>query len=600
MDIDFFYFKMNNFLSSFVLWLLFAHTAFSQEKVQTSIDSLIVELSNTKYDKHRVDVFNKLSEKWFIEDYDTSLRYSDSALILAKQLKYNLGEATAYYNIGSVNFFQGDYPTALKNSYSALTIGEKVDAKQLVGNIYNTIGKVHWRQKNYGLAIEYYNKSINILKAIDDQEDVAKVYNNVAIVYAAQENYDKAIELYTQAFDIMKSLGKVRSQYIIYVNIGDLYKRKGDYKKAMEIYPVSLKVFETIGYKKVIIIACTGLGQTRIKQGYLSEGRKWLLKALDYNKQLGAKEYIKDAYYELAKVDSIDGDFAASMANYKMYILYRDSVINEQNTRLSIRTEMQYTFDKKQAAEKAEQEKKDIRQRSFRNSAYGAMGTMLFFSLLLLWQQNKVRKEKTRSDRLLRNILPVEVAEELKAKGSVEARYFDDVSILFTDFVNFTQRAEMLNPKNLIHELNEYFTVFDEIIERNGLERIKTIGDAYLAVCGLPISNPQHAQNTVKAALEIRNYINEKLSVELPLEIRIGINSGSVIAGIVGLKKFAFDIWGDTVNTAARFEHYSEPGKVNISNSTFELVKNDFQCTYRGKIETKGKGKLDMYFVESL
>lgn len=206
--------------------------------------------------------------------------------------------------------------------------------------------------------------------------------------------------------------------------------------------------------------------------------------------------------------------------------------------------------------------------------------------------------EKNRSDELLLNILPLEVAEELKEKGKAAAHRFDNVSILFTDFVNFTGTAEKLTPEQLVTELHECFTAFDHITERNGMEKIKTVGDAYLAVCGLPQAITDHARRTVQSAKEIQTFMEERSRNEKTFGIRIGVHSGSVVAGIVGVKKFAYDIWGDAVNTAARMEQNSEVGKVNISEKTFEIVKNDFICAFRGEIEAKNKGKMKMYFVE--
>ncbi|MBW3523899.1 adenylate/guanylate cyclase domain-containing protein [Chryseobacterium sp. NKUCC03_KSP] len=212
----------------------------------------------------------------------------------------------------------------------------------------------------------------------------------------------------------------------------------------------------------------------------------------------------------------------------------------------------------------------------------------------------ELQKEKQKTENLLLNILPHEVAEELKENGSSEAKYYDEVSVLFTDFVNFTQSSEKMGAEKMLVELNECFTAFDMIMEKHGLEKIKTIGDAYLAVCGLPIKNEDHALQTVLVALDIIDFIEERKKTNPDvLDIRIGINSGSLIAGIVGVKKFAYDIWGDTVNTAARMEQNSEKGRINISESTYQLVKNDFNFEFRGKIETKGKGAMEMYFVNS-
>lgn len=207
--------------------------------------------------------------------------------------------------------------------------------------------------------------------------------------------------------------------------------------------------------------------------------------------------------------------------------------------------------------------------------------------------------EKKKSDDLLANILPKEVAEELKERGKTKARQFENVSILFTDFVNFTGISESLSPEALVAELDECFKAFDLIIEKNGLEKIKTIGDAYLAVAGLPVEDTQHAVKTTKAATEILQYmLGRQLAGRYVItDVRIGIHSGPVIAGIVGNKKFVYDIWGDSVNLASRMESASAPGKINISGRTYELLKGNFHCEYRGKIQAKNKGEVDMYWV---
>ena len=223
---------------------------------------------------------------------------------------------------------------------------------------------------------------------------------------------------------------------------------------------------------------------------------------------------------------------------------------------------------------------------------------MCHIFIVLFRQRNKIRKEKIRSEELLLNILPAEITDELKERGETTAKHFDEVTVLFTDFVEFTKISEQLSPQVLVQELHECFSAFDAIMERNGLEKIKTVGDAYIAVCGLPVANKHHAEKCVQAAIEIRKFMEERKKNEKVFEIRIGVHSGPVVAGIVGIKKFAYDIWGDTVNTAARMEQNSEAGRINISESTYQLIKEKFTCAYRGEIEAKNKGKLKMYFVE--
>jgi class 3 adenylate cyclase/ligand-binding sensor domain-containing protein len=221
----------------------------------------------------------------------------------------------------------------------------------------------------------------------------------------------------------------------------------------------------------------------------------------------------------------------------------------------------------------------------------------------LVEEKAEVERQKEKSDELLLNILPSEVAEELKEKGYTTAKSFDEVTVLFSDIKGFTNVAEKMTAQELVKEIDTYFSAFDNIILKYGLEKIKTIGDAYIAAGGLPEKNSATAQNVVEAAIAMQQTAEklkqERISLNKPyFELRIGIHTGPVVAGVVGIKKFQYDIWGDTVNLAARMEQSGVPGKINISQQTHELVKEQFNCVHRGKIEAKNKGDIDMYFVE--
>ena len=207
--------------------------------------------------------------------------------------------------------------------------------------------------------------------------------------------------------------------------------------------------------------------------------------------------------------------------------------------------------------------------------------------------------QRKKTEQLLANILPEKVIQELKETGGSKPDLFENVSVLFSDFVDFTDISSGITPELLISELSDIFTKFDEIIEANNCERIKTIGDAYLAVSGMPNEDPYHAKNIVKAAKEMVDYLKERNATsELIWKTRIGIHSGPIVAGIVGTKKYLYDIFGDSVNTASRVETASEPMKISISQSTYELVSDSFTLTPRGPIELKGKGELNLYFVD--
>ncbi len=250
-----------------------------------------------------------------------------------------------------------------------------------------------------------------------------------------------------------------------------------------------------------------------------------------------------------------------------------------------------------------EQEKKRLlegRQEELEREVMIRTHQVITQKLELEKQHLELKAEKKKADDLLLNILPSEVAEELKNDGESAAKFYDYVSVLFTDFIDFTIAGERMMPQELVDELHHCFKTFDEISTRYNIEKIKTIGDAYMAVAGLPVPDKEHAVNIVRAAFEIMDFMAERKAKmgSGTFDIRIGIHSGCVVAGIVGVKKFAYDIWGDTVNTAARMEQHSEKGKINVSSVTYELIKGQFACTYRGKIIAKNKGPLKMYFVD--
>jgi class 3 adenylate cyclase len=308
-----------------------------------------------------------------------------------------------------------------------------------------------------------------------------------------------------------------------------------------------------------------------------------------------------------------------ALALYKEYIGVRDSVydVEKYNELTSRRLDYEYgkredsiTFQQQLADVKLVEEKK-ARSREQVFYIAGIILVIVFAGFMFnRWRVTQRQKviieiEKQRSEDLLLNILPAETAQELKEKGSSDARLIDQVTVLFTDFKGFTQLAEQLSPQELVGEINECFSEFDLIMEKFGVEKIKTIGDAYMAAGGLPTPNKTNAVDVVGAAIQLnkfmRTWAEEKQQQGKPyFEIRIGIHTGPIVAGIVGIKKFQYDIWGDTVNIASRMESSGEAGRINISETTYELVKEKFSCTSRGKIQAKNKGEMEMYFVNEL
>jgi adenylate cyclase len=221
------------------------------------------------------------------------------------------------------------------------------------------------------------------------------------------------------------------------------------------------------------------------------------------------------------------------------------------------------------------------------------VGSINIVAPLIVYFMGRLRHEHERAEGLLLNVLPRVVAAELKEKGSTTAQRFDEVSVLFADIVGFTPLSATMEPEDLVERLNTVFTYFDSLAERYGVEKIRTIGDTYMVASGIPVPRQDHARALAGMALDMLAY-----AAQGSLSFRIGINSGPAVAGVIGTRKFQYDIWGDTVNTASRMESHSEPGRIQISDATNHLISDDFATTYRGPIEVKGKGTLTTWWLD--
>ena len=244
-------------------------------------------------------------------------------------------------------------------------------------------------------------------------------------------------------------------------------------------------------------------------------------------------------------------------------------------------------------------------QDRYLDASFNYAFVQLFTGFLIFILSRNLDLERKKSDKLLLSILPEKIAIELKRNDIVVPVKYETVSVLFTDMAGFTKIAEKMNPEELVSELDHIFSVFDSIVKKHNVEKIKTIGDAYMAAGGIPVANKTNAVDTVLCALEFKEYMQflrakKELEGKPFFELRIGIHTGSVVAGVIGHEKIAYDIWGDTVNTASRMESSGIVGEINISSSTYDLVKELFLCEHRGKVSAKNKGEIDMYLIKGV
>jgi len=529
----------------------------------------------------------------------SALKYYQDCLDVFTKISYKVGIARSHGNLGIIFEKMGNYPKALEGYFNALSTFKDLRDSEGIATCYNNIGNVNIRLNDFDKALDNYLQALNINKKIGDASGYSDCLQNIANIYHHNKDYGKALENYSEALKITRTIGDQQSEASVLGNIANIYNDEKEYDSAFFYDSKALALSKSIGDVSDYGFDLSNMGYIYLYQKKFNESKVYFDSALQISKQTGDKEYIKDIYRNLANIDSANGDFKTAWTDYKNYIIYRDSLLNEATIKKTTQAEMKYEQDKLNAV--AEKERQ--RQKVIRNAFIGGFSIMFLAAGLFFFQRKRIAKEKKRSDELLLNILPEEVAEELKQKGNADAKSFDEVTVMFTDFKGFTNIAEKLSAKELVAEIDYCFKGFDNIIHKYNIEKIKTIGDSYMAAGGLPMANKTHAKDVVNAALEIVGFMEkhkqQRIKEGKPVfEIRIGINTGHVVAGIVGVKKFAYDIWGDTVNLASRMESSGEPGKINISGSTYELVKDDFNCTHRGKIQAKNKGEVDMYFVE--
>lgn len=535
-------------------------------------------------------------------DHELALEYFNKSLELDRKYGDKSGVGSVLSNIGIVYYHEGNLALAIDKWTQSLQIKEEAGDMIGAANTLNNIGVVHDNQGDYEKALEYHSRALGIRRNIKDKRGIASSLHNMGVIYNLQNKTDLSLEVNRESLRLREEMGNRSGIAHSYNNIGEAYRISENYVEAIAAHEKSLAIREEIGDKRSGS-SLINLGLTYMDMGDYANAIKYSSRGLTKAKEVEMVVDQRDAYLQLFEAYKALDEAEKALINYEAHISMRDSIESEENQREVLRHEFKYQYEKEAITDSLEFVKREavMEERSEKQKlGLVASGGGLLLVLMLAFS---IYNGKKKSDELLLNILPYETAQELKKTGQSEAKLIEEVTVLFTDFKGFTALSEQLSPKDLVQDLNVCFSEFDRIIEKYGIEKIKTIGDAYMAAGGVPTPTKDHARNVINAALEMRDFVEEgkarKIKQGLPyFEIRIGVHTGPVVAGIVGIKKFQYDIWGDTVNTASRMESSGEAGKVNVSESTYSLVQDDFYFKYRGEIEAKGKGKLKMYFVE--
>jgi len=561
---------------------------------QSLADSLELSYKNGDFDeKDRLKILEILAQNHTV--YEKRIEFIDELIEVSKDVDAKEYLWSGYLEKGNVLTKNGDLSLALESYLKAADIAIENNNNQLLGATYTAIAGAYYNTHNHQNTVYYYQKAIEIFKQgkTMDSLNFAKANVNLGDEYLRVNQPDSALVYLLRSEPIFKSLRHEAGMAYNLGNIGIAYAQKGRHDSAESYMNDAIIIHKAIQDYYPICQYLLIKADIYIAKGDYETASNYAHESLVLATEKELKKQISEANLKLSDIYNLGGNTSESYKYYKDHIAYRDSVHNLTSFQKMANMRTNFEVAKKQT-------EVDLLNQQKTNQKVLIFTMIVILGMTGLYYWN-ISKEKRRSDKLLLNILPSKTAEELKKSGKVKAKKFDSVSVMFTDFQAFTKHSQQLSPEVLVKSVDHFFSKFDTIIDTYELEKIKTIGDAYMCAGGLPNASADHAVKIIQAAFEIQQFVKESKECSDHLiahfEIRIGINTGPVVAGVVGKKKFAYDIWGDTVNVAARMESNSIAGMINISENTFKLVENYFDCEYRGKIDVKNKGMMKMYFV---
>jgi len=537
----------------------------------------------------------------YVEAIFTSTR----SLEINRTLGDSIGMISDLNQLAAVYFETGESGKALTSAFEAVELLEGFTVRPEFMETYRILGDIFSNIHEYKLAEEYYSLSLETAEKVGDELVRSHLQLLIGETSLKMQEFTTASLHAVRAIDMFKSIGDTTGEISAYELFGEVQYDLGHFSLARENLTIAINLANAINDSVLIASANSTLGKLLMRRREYEEAILLCETSLKVASDVELLMEIYDCLYQSYKGAK---DTQKALQYFELYNELGDSLQQYGMQREILRLDAARIMMKDSLDTQIAFQQKINEERSQRNMILYA-GFFIVLVTLMLWSRlryisrskERLRIEKERSEDLLLNILPGETAKELLANGKVEAKKYEEVTVLFSDFRNFTQVSQDADPGVLVSSIDYYYKVFDEIADRFGLEKIKTIGDAYMCAGGLPAKNSEHPRHVVEAALMMSRFVKAELKEDdqyIHFEVRIGIHTGPVVAGVVGTKKWQYDIWGDTVNIAARMQAKSEVGKINISETTYNLIKDDFECTSRGEIEMKNRGPIRMYFID--
>ncbi|MEO2062764.1 MAG: adenylate/guanylate cyclase domain-containing protein [Christiangramia sp.] len=590
----------------FTLIFIFGAFASCLSQNQAKADSLEkIYLKNSLKPSEKLEILKQIAEEQL--EPEKKIAYANRLIKMSSEVDSASFLFSGHLQKANAFRLKGDFNEALKENFIAASIASKNELQNEKAIVNITIADVYSLMGSHKRAVNYYHEAIEELQTLNDSASLASAMLNLGDEYFQHQNLDSALYYFNKSGIIFRKLNYETGLGYNLGNMGLVYAAMGENKKAEDNMHRAVQILERNGDFYPVCVYLRYMADVYLEKGQDSLAMGFALQSLDLARSYGLKDEISESSLKVSQLYENSGDLPRAFQNYKEHIVYRDSVRNLAATQEMANLRADYEVAQKQIeVDLLNQQRRN--QRLINILVIGIMTVVAFLAFMLHRRNRYIKKtsaiierEKNRSERLLLNILPEETAMELKENGHVRAKKFEKVSVLFADFKDFSRYAEHMEPERLLQNLDYYFSEFDKIVDKYNLEKIKTLGDCYMIAGGLPFPDDDHPRKIVAASFEIMDFVNStKRDQNLPdasLEVRIGIHTGPVVAGVVGHKKFAYDIWGDTVNIASRLQTASEAGKINVSENTCMLVKDFFECHYRGEIEVKNRGILKMYYL---
>lgn len=517
-----------------------------------------------------------------------NIHYSQSDLITAKEMysyaleinssiDHKIGIAGNLGNIALIYYQLTNYDKALEFNRAALTINTEIESVAGKAIIYGNMGNIFNILQEFEQALYYYNIALELNKELNSLEGISINLGNIGNIYFESKNYTKALEYYDKALSIALSSDHKYSISNIYGNLGNVYRKLFRFEESLEYFTKSIELDTNNKNKRGLAVNYFNIGELFLQKDEISTAKEYFNQSLSICNKIEHKLLQMKIYEKLSLIEEHDGYDKLALKHFKKFTNLKDEIHN-----IDIKRKL-HQFDQQLKIEADEKERQLV---------------------LARFQEQ---------EKLLYNILPINIADRILKQESFIADHFTSVTVLFMDLVGFTPLSSKAPPKQLVFILDTIFSKADEIIEKFGLEKIKTIGDGYMAVANVTTSLENHQKVTAHASFELIQTMKE-FSINIPYElgntdwvknvpeiqVRIGIHTGEVVAGIIGKNKFTYDLWGDAVNVASRMESNSEAGRIHISEAFAKSIESnpEFSIIPRGEISIKGKGMMNTFWLE--